>query len=125
MQTPAKYENGGAAGNAGTDEEINTSPPEQSYGAGMPSSTPPPGPSQSRVQGTKQFAKPMKIQKKRFVMAAPDRQEHIPNLSQGQSNNQYLNTPNTGPGGANYPQGGDGRDNSANRMNNNASRNSL
>lgn len=45
MQTPAKYENGGAAGNAGTDEEINTSPPEQSYGAGMPSSTPPPGPS--------------------------------------------------------------------------------
>ena len=28
MQTPVKYENGGAAGNAGTDEEINTSPPE-------------------------------------------------------------------------------------------------
>ena len=28
MQTPVKYENGGATGNAGTDEEINTSPPE-------------------------------------------------------------------------------------------------
>ena len=45
MQTPVKYENGGATGNTGTDEEINTSPPEQSYGTGMATTTPPPGPS--------------------------------------------------------------------------------
>jgi len=44
VQTPVKYENGGAQ-NGAMDEEINTSPPEQSYGAGLPSSTPPPGPS--------------------------------------------------------------------------------
>ena len=50
-------------------------------------STPPPGPSQSRVQGTKQFAKPMKIQKKRFVMAAQERQENVPDFSKGPINN--------------------------------------
>ena len=34
--------------------------------------TPPPHPGASRVQGVKQFSKPMKITKKKFVMAPPD-----------------------------------------------------
>ena len=37
-----------------------------------PSRTPPPGPSQSRITGEKQFSKPMKIQKKKFQMDMPD-----------------------------------------------------
>lgn len=37
--------------------------------------TPPPGPSQSRITGAKQFSKPMTFKKKRFVMSTPDRPE--------------------------------------------------
>jgi hypothetical protein len=48
-------------------------------------------------------------------MNMPSRQEQIPNV---QSNNQYLQAPGAG-------QSNDVRDNSANRLNNNASRGSL
>ena len=61
MQTPIKYDGNGYDAPQNADEEIKTSPPDQGYGGAMPMSTPPPGPSQSRIQGTKQFAKPMKI----------------------------------------------------------------
>lgn len=82
LQTPVKYDennNGyGAPQNVGTDEEIRTSPTEAQAYTALPTSTPPPVPGQSRVQGAKQFAKPQFKQKKRFVMAAPERQEQIP-----------------------------------------------
>ena len=49
LQTPVKYDGNGYDApqqNIGSaDEEIKTSPPDQAYGGGMPTSTPPPGPS--------------------------------------------------------------------------------
>lgn len=44
---------------------------EDPSGMSMPTHTPPPGPTPTRVTGTAQFAKPMKIQKKKFNMG-PD-----------------------------------------------------
>jgi hypothetical protein len=65
-QTPQKenqsYGNQEIGGN-----EDGTSPPFVNSSA-----TPPPHPGASRVQGVKQFSKPMKITKKKFVMAPPD-----------------------------------------------------
>lgn len=50
-QTPIKYDNGGYRDS--NNDEMNAQSAEQNYAAGLASQTPPPGPSQSRVQGTK------------------------------------------------------------------------
>lgn len=56
-------------------------------------------------------------------MAAPARQEYVPNPGGAEPNNQFLQAPGAAQG--NYPQNQDARDNSAHRLNNNNSRGSL
>ena len=63
---------------------------------GNPSRTPPPHPGQSRITGVKQFSKPMKITKKKFVMG-PDPNAGGSAIVKKEPNPAALNTNHLNP----------------------------
>ena len=83
------YDNGGG-GDINVQNHNHISPPQVENNRQQPSYTPPPNPGQ-RVQGTKQFSKPMKIQKKKFVMDAPDPTQSGLNKPKIENQDTYAN----------------------------------